>query len=119
MCDIYPVLLDERQVGSASVCHEGLYACISCQCCVDDQQLYRIQLKQDGGVIDLGTCLRSPDGYRIDTRIPMKMLKGSPEFYIRPKTGQKGKFYPIVPNKAFLQLDLLISGTSCRKCFQT
>ena len=112
--DTYPIVLDDQPIGTASVRREGLYAYIGCHFVLDDD-LYRIQIEQDNGIIDLGTCLKSGDGYRVDTRIPKKALTENLRFFLIRSSGQNGSFYPIVQGSAFCQLNQLTRGVLHRK----
>ena len=115
MCQIYPIVQGTEQVGTATVRREGLYAYISCHCPLDDKNLYRIEIAQGEDVIDLGTCLKDKDGYRIDTKIPRKKLAETPHFYLIKKGEERDNFYPLIPGSAFAPLHQITKGVlACR-----
>ena len=110
MCQTYSIIQGTGQVGVATVHQEGLYAYIRCHCPLKDNNLYRIEIIQDGVVIDLGTCLKDKDGYRINTKIPRKRLAETPRFYLMKKGGEINNFYPLIPGKAFELLHQIRKG---------
>ena len=115
MCDVYPIVFEAQQVGTATIRYEGLYAHLSCRCVADHEAFYRVVTQSSCGKIDLGTCLKDADGYYIACRIPRRLLSGILRFSLIKAPGQKHNFYPIKQGAAFQQLERLTAGVlTCR-----
>ncbi len=90
-------------VGTADMRRKGLYYEITCKCCFDNRQLYRIVAICGDNRKDIGVCV--PSGFR--TIVPIKSLgEGAVRFEAVPEGAQE-RFVEVHEEKTFCYLKQL------------
>ena len=108
MLGTYPILLDKKPIGVATVDIQGLYYKISCFCTNTFRPHCRIAILLSSGKIDLGLCVPTDNGYGLHTRVPIKSIRGqNPEFVLVKPNQKHVLFIPIDERQPFNYLTKL------------
>ncbi len=103
----YEIMSGGRSWGTVIVEKTGLYYCINGYFRPDHDSMYRMFLSSGAGEIDLGTCLKTANGYHVHTRIPTKNVQPPISFLVRSHDGESGRFYAVIPGEAFPYIENL------------
>ena len=98
--DIY---LDERTVGYAEYCKEGLYLHISAKCFDIPTDFYRLIIHTQSGFTDLGVGICQNGVFVWNKRIPLRSISGEIMRYTLQANGQNRSldFIAVDPEKPF------------------
>ena len=107
--DTYPIMLEDKQVGEATVVRQGLFYRFSCRCRVPEALGMRLVVQGDKEA-DLGLCVPGEDGPGLNTGIAVKRVgEGKLVFFLkRENTG--GEFVPVFPGLPFDRLDQILNS---------
>lgn len=120
MTRTHAVLWNGKQTGTVCLTKEGLYYRVQCSCKTVDKQIYRLAALCGDDPVRLGVLIPEGDEMMLQTKIPVKKLKGEdPQFQLECiSSGKKqednrksqGKFIPIYPDEPYSYLSKLKSS---------
>ena len=99
----YAVTFGQTEVGIVQMKREGLYWRFWCRCQLSGDVVCRLVVQCGNSRESLGVVVPEGDGFRLDTRLPVKKLEpGEPRFTLVPRheTGE-GHFVPLHPEEPF------------------
>ncbi|MDO5400195.1 MAG: hypothetical protein Q4F17_04335 [Eubacteriales bacterium] len=113
----YGVYFGSDQVGKVQVLRQGLYYAFHCRCRLTGSVVCRLEVRWRDGRENLGVLVPMDGGFGLDTRVPIKRLKGEePRFLIIPRHDRPtGTFVPISPEEPFSYLERLKDGYLVKK----
>lgn len=111
--DVYPIHFGTETVGTATAERQGLYYRIECSCERKKKEPYRIYVRCGEHTTDLGICIPDGNKFSLHTRKSVRQIgEGDMLFLCDPDQNHpNANFYPIEPDKPFLQLSRLQSAT--------
>lgn len=87
MYKLYPITLEEMQVGEAVVQKEGLYYRFRCRCRLPSADIYVINCESGKGSVCLGVCVPDGNEFTLEKRISEKKVDTEQlKLYARPKS---------------------------------
>jgi len=103
---IYPVFLNNKQVGTIRIVKQGLYYSFEAVCTTEIMRIYRLIMVVGDIKTDLGVCVPQSGGFGFRKRLPVKnVVDGEPAFYILHKSEQwNNTVGRICPGKPIVQL---------------
>ena len=112
MCGTYNIMLGGEAVGNAMVIKEGLYYRFNCFCRLSGEIMYQLKVNCEKGEVNLGVCVPIPNGFGVNTRLPIKKIgEGELFFYITPRHPDiTNMFIPIQAEEPFRYLEKLESA---------
>lgn len=106
----YPVIYEEKTVGSAKLTRQGLYYQVQCRCVLPVDGMCRLEAAVGEKRVDLGILVPMENGFGLQTSFPVSRVgEGTPVFRIRTKqpSAQVRHFVPIIPEEPFSYLERL------------
>ena len=99
----YSVFFGQQEVGVVQMKREGLYWRFSCRCRISGDVVCRLVVQSGNCRESLGIVVPEGDGFRLDTRLPVKKLApGAPRFALIPRhEAGEGTFVPLRPEEPF------------------
>lgn len=113
----YAVLLGKQEVGRVVLRKQGLYYHICCRCRLPESNIFRLRITCGDTSENAGVLVPQGNGFLLDTKIPVKRLKGGiPEFSLISKTEKaEGTFAPVYPDEPFAYISNLKESYLSRK----
>lgn len=104
----YTVNFNGQPVGRAELRQQGLYWQINCCCHALKDRMFHLLLQQRDSLYDLGLLIPSARGLELSKRIPVKRTgEGEIAFFLRERTADPSRFYPVAQDAPFLWLHRL------------
>ena len=102
---MFEIFFNEAVTGQAEMVKEGLYYKIHCTCSLPNSGIHRIIISDGEITRDLGICVPVGDKFVLNTRVPVKNIKGDqPKFHL---VSGKHTAIPVATGKPFSALDKL------------
>ena len=103
---LYSIIWNGHSVGTVEMQKEGMFYRFICYCKLPDEGIYRITVRDDENVYDLGVCVPNGNTYICITRVPCNKLNGNKlSFALSNDNDRKG--IPIATGKTFAHLEKL------------
>lgn len=109
MIETYPVILDNKRIGTMEVEQQGLYACFTCQCSLPDDGIYTINAICGDQLLPLGVCIPENEKYKLTKKVPLKSIPKGAMTYIAvlKDSKQHTGFIPLSSSEPFAYIQEL------------
>ena len=110
----YPIYYHNEEIGSATIHKKGMFYTVRCICDLPRGNVFKIQVRSDDIVTDLGICVPMETGIGMHVRLPAhlcadKMLS----FTVIDQ--EEEVLYPIAEDTPFIHMIDLDNARFCRR----
>ncbi len=101
---MYPILHEDKVIGSARVERKGLYCHFTCVCRPAAPGRYHVYAKAGEWKLDLGLCVPEQGNFVLRTSIPAKKIPHGEMMFMLTECVEPISMVPLLPHQPFPQL---------------